>query len=50
MVNKSTDISSEPHLIIYVKYCLYGYIKVCFLKLLQLRSKDSKSIFDSTAE
>jgi hypothetical protein len=47
MVDESTDISCEPHLIIFVKYCLHGNIKVRFLKLLQLRSKDSKSIFEA---
>ncbi|GES91609.1 zinc finger protein 862-like [Rhizophagus clarus] len=47
MVDESTDISSEPHLIIYVKYCLHGKIKVRFLKLLQLKSKDSKTIFEA---
>ena len=47
MVDESTDISCEPHLIIYVKYCLYGNIKIHFLKLLQLRSKDSKTIFEA---
>ncbi len=47
MVDESTDISCEPHLIIYVKYCLRGNIKIRFLKLLQLRSKDSKTIFEA---
>ena len=47
MVDESTDISCEPHLIIFVKYYLHGNIKVRFLKLLQLRSKDSKSIFEA---
>jgi len=47
MVDESTDISCEPHLIIYVKYCLHGKIKIRFLKLLQLKSKDSKTIFEA---
>ncbi|RIA97633.1 hypothetical protein C1645_752035, partial [Glomus cerebriforme] len=47
MVDESTDISCEPHLIIYVKYCLHGKIKIHFLKLLQLKSKDSKTIFEA---
>jgi Domain of unknown function (DUF4371) len=47
MVDESTDISCETHLIIYVKYCLHGNIKIRFLKLLQLRSKDSKTIFEA---
>ena len=46
MVDESTDISCEPHLIIYVKYCLHEKIKIRFLKLLQLNGKDSKSIFE----
>jgi len=46
MIDESTDISCEPHLIIYVKYCLYGKIKIHFLKLLHLKNKDSKSIFE----
>jgi Domain of unknown function (DUF4371) len=46
MIDESTDISCEPHLIIYVKYCLCGNIKIRFLKLLQLKNKDSKSIFE----
>ncbi|CAB4494312.1 unnamed protein product [Rhizophagus irregularis] len=50
MVDESTDISCEPHLIIYVKYCLYGNIKICFLKLIQLKSKDSKTIFDAIVD
>ena len=47
MIDESTDISCEPHLIIYVKYYLYGNIKIRFLKLLQLKSKDSKTIFET---
>ncbi|CAB4384212.1 unnamed protein product [Rhizophagus irregularis] len=50
MVDESTDISCEPHLIIYVKYCLYGNIKIHFLKLIQLKSKDSKTIFDAIVD
>jgi hypothetical protein len=46
MIDESTDISCEPHLIIYVKYCLHGNIKIRFLKLLQLKNKDSKTIFE----
>ncbi|CAB4393669.1 unnamed protein product [Rhizophagus irregularis] len=46
MIDESTDISCEPHLIIYVKYCWHGNIKIHFLKLLQLNGKDSKSIFE----
>lgn len=46
MIDESTDISCEPHLIIYVKYCLHGSIKIRFLKLLQLKNKDSKTIFE----
>ncbi|GET04173.1 zinc finger protein 862-like [Rhizophagus clarus] len=34
MVDESTDISYEPHFIIYIKYYLYENIKVHFLKLL----------------
>ena len=47
MIDESTDISCEPHLIIYVKYCLHENIKIHFLKLLQLKSKDSKTIFET---
>lgn len=50
MVDESTDISCEPHLIIYVKYCLYGNIKIRFLKLIQLKGKDSKTIFDAIVD
>ena len=46
LVDESTDISCEPHLIIYIKYCLRGNIKINFLKLLKLKNKDSKSIFE----
>ncbi|CAG8727418.1 5795_t:CDS:2, partial [Funneliformis caledonium] len=46
IVDESTDISYEPHLIIYVKYYLCRKIKIHFLKLLQLKSKDSKTIFE----
>jgi hypothetical protein len=46
MVDENTDISCKPHLIIFVKYCLHGNIKICFLKLLQLKNKDSKTIFE----
>jgi hypothetical protein len=50
MVDESTDISCEPHLIIYIKYCLRGNIKIRFLKLIQLKSKDSKTIFDAIVD
>ena len=40
MIDESTDISCEPHLIIYVKYCWHRNIKIHFLKLLQLKNKD----------
>jgi hypothetical protein len=46
MIDESTDISCEPHLIIYVKYCWHGNIRIRFLKLLQLKNKDAKSIFE----
>ncbi|GES78079.1 zinc finger protein 862-like [Rhizophagus clarus] len=42
MVDKSIDISCEPHLVIYVKYCLHRKIKIYFLKLLQLKSLTNK--------
>ncbi|GES75518.1 zinc finger protein 862-like [Rhizophagus clarus] len=42
MVDESTDISCEPYLVIYIKYCLHGKIKIHFLKLLQLKSLTNK--------
>jgi hypothetical protein len=47
MIDESTDISCEPHFIIYVKYYLHGKIKIRFLKLLQLKDKNSKTIFEA---
>ncbi|CAB4479250.1 unnamed protein product [Rhizophagus irregularis] len=45
MVDESTDISTESHIILYVKYCLRGFIKVKYIKLLHLNGKDAETIF-----
>ena len=45
MIDESTDISTESHIILYVKYCLRGIIKVKYLKLLYLNGKDAETIF-----
>ncbi|CAG8584019.1 5500_t:CDS:2 [Funneliformis caledonium] len=47
MIDKSTDIACESHMIIHVKYCIQGVIKVKYLKLIQLQSKDADSIFNA---
>ncbi|GES83200.1 zinc finger protein 862-like [Rhizophagus clarus] len=47
MVDESTDISTESHIILYVKYCLRGFIKVKYVKLLHLNGKDAESIFSA---
>ena len=47
MIDESTYISTESHIILYVKYCLKGNIKIRYLKLLQLTSNDSNSIYEA---
>src|SRR6266498_5854509 len=47
MLDESTDITIESHVILYVKYCLYGVIKVRYLKLLQLESADAQTIYNA---
>ncbi|CAG8806136.1 27725_t:CDS:2, partial [Dentiscutata erythropus] len=47
IVDKSTDISTESHLIIYVKYLINGIIKIRFLSLLQIENSDAKSIYNT---
>ena len=46
MLDESTDIVTESHVILYVKYCLHGVIKVRYLKLLQLESADAQTIYN----
>src|SRR4051794_21606359 len=38
MLDESTDIATESHVILYVKYYLNGVIKIQYLKLLQLEN------------
>ena len=45
MIDESTDISTELHIILYIKYCLRGFIKVRYVKLLYLNDKDAETIF-----
>src|SRR6266498_343001 len=40
MIDESTDIAYKSHIIIYVKYCIQGVIKVKYLQLIQLKNKD----------
>ena len=47
MLDESTDIATESHVILYVKYCLHGVIKVRYLKLLQLESADAQTIYNA---
>jgi len=47
MIDESTDIACESHIIIYVKYCIQGVIKIKYLQLIQLKSKDADSIFNA---
>ena len=46
MLDKSTDIATESHVILYVKYCLHGVIKIRYLKLLQLESANAQTIYN----
>src|SRR6266540_4308323 len=46
MIDESTDIVYKSHMIIYVKYCIQGIIKVKYLQLIQLKNKDADSIFN----
>ncbi len=34
-------------MILYVKYCIQGIIKVKYLQLIQLKNKDADSIFNA---
>ena len=47
MLDESTDIATESHVILYVKYCLHGVIKIRYLKLLQLESVDAQTIYNA---
>ncbi|CAG8721475.1 6749_t:CDS:2, partial [Cetraspora pellucida] len=47
LIDESTDIATESHIIVYVKYCLYGIVKVRYLQLLQLEHGDAKSIYNA---
>ena len=47
MIDESTDIVCESYMIIYVKYCIQGVIKIKYLKLIQLKNKDADSIFNA---
>ncbi|CAJ0844537.1 9874_t:CDS:2 [Entrophospora sp. SA101] len=46
MVDESTDISTNSHFIIYVKYCYKGIIKVCYLKLLQVEESNAITLYN----
>jgi CRISPR/Cas system type I-B associated protein Csh2 (Cas7 group RAMP superfamily) len=37
----------QNHIILYIKYCLRGFIKVKYVKLLHLNSKDAETIFSA---
>ena len=47
MIDESTDIACKSHMIIYVKYCIQGVIKIKYLQLVELKSKDADSIFNA---
>ena len=47
MVDESTNILCEPILLYLLSIVCMEILKYIFLKLLQLRSKDSKSIFEA---
>ncbi|CAG8817760.1 10563_t:CDS:2, partial [Cetraspora pellucida] len=47
LIDESTDIATESHIIVYVKYCLYGIVKVRYLQLLQLEHGNAKSIYNA---
>ncbi|CAG8804342.1 29230_t:CDS:2, partial [Racocetra persica] len=46
IVYESTDIATESHIVVYVRYIFDGIIKIQFLSLLQLETNDSKSIYN----
>nr|CAG8432985.1 7435_t:CDS:2 [Entrophospora candida] len=47
MVDESTDISTNLHFIIYVKYCYEGIIKVCYLKLLEVEESNAITFYNA---
>ncbi|CAG8816772.1 9678_t:CDS:1, partial [Dentiscutata erythropus] len=47
IVDESTDIAMESHIIIYVRYFINGVIKIRFLCLLEIEAKDAKSIYNT---
>ncbi|CAG8655575.1 7160_t:CDS:2 [Cetraspora pellucida] len=47
IVDESTDIAMESHIIIYVRYFINGIIKIRFLSLLEIKAKDAKSIYNT---
>jgi len=47
IIDESTDIACKSHMILYVKYCIQGIIKVKYLQLIQLKNKDADSIFNA---
>ncbi|CAH1770032.1 13839_t:CDS:2, partial [Entrophospora sp. SA101] len=47
MVDESTDISTNSHFIIYVKYCYKGIVKVRYLKLLQVEESNAITLYNA---
>ncbi|CAG8833517.1 17568_t:CDS:2, partial [Racocetra persica] len=47
IVDESTDIATESHIIVYVRYIFNGTIKIRFLSLLQIENYDAKSIYNA---
>ncbi|CAJ0846726.1 4318_t:CDS:2, partial [Entrophospora sp. SA101] len=46
MVDGSTDIFTNSHFFIYVKYCNKGVIKVFYLKLLQAEESNTIALYN----
>ncbi|CAG8689105.1 8480_t:CDS:2 [Cetraspora pellucida] len=46
IVDESTDIAMESHVIIYVRYFINSVVKIQFLSLLKIEVKDAKSIYN----
>ncbi|CAG8823135.1 14999_t:CDS:1, partial [Gigaspora rosea] len=47
IIDESTDIATESHIIIYVKYCLNGIVKIRYLQLLKLENGNAETIYNA---
>ncbi|CAG8762574.1 19788_t:CDS:2, partial [Gigaspora margarita] len=47
IIDESTDIATESHIIIYVKYCLNRIVKIRYLQLLKLENGNAETIYNA---